>query len=178
MSDVADLSPPLPMSAPAPVSHTQSRWTGLAGCERWLGVVFCGVVLLNFVSAAGRYLGGHALLGADEVQVYTMVWLLFLGAALAAVCGVHLRMDVLSMRLPPRLAAWRQHFEALLTLAVCAGMAWVSFDFMRQILAMEQRSDAAGIPMWIPHLSAAVGFAAMALQAAWQLINAARRTAR
>ena len=53
--------------------------------ERLLGIVFCAIVLLNFAGAAARYLGGRAFVGADELQVYTMVWLLFIGAGLAAV---------------------------------------------------------------------------------------------
>jgi TRAP-type C4-dicarboxylate transport system permease small subunit len=131
--------------------------------ERICGVLFIWIVLLNFASASGRYVAGTPIVGADEVQVFTMIWLIFLGAAMAAMRRVHLRMDVLTMNLSPRWAWWRHLAEALLTMTVCAVMVWVSSDFTYQIYSMEQKSDAAEIPMWIPHLSVVVGFIGMSL---------------
>ncbi|PUE24627.1 hypothetical protein B9Z39_12910 [Limnohabitans sp. JirII-29] len=131
--------------------------------ERFSGVIFILVVLLNFASATGRYVAGTPIMGADEVQVFTMIWLIFLGAAMAALRRMHLRMDVLTMNLSPRWAWWRHLAEALLTMNVCAVMVWVSSDFTYQIYGMEQKSDAAEIPMWIPHISVVVGFTGMLL---------------
>lgn len=146
--------------------------------ERGLGVVFGLVVVLNFVSAAGRYLGGKAIVGADEVQVYVMIWLIFLGSAMAAMRGVHLRMDVLTTGLRPRLAWWRSVVEMLLIAGVCGGMAVVSARFTLQIYEMGQASDAAEIPMWIPHLSVLVGFAGLTLCALLELVVLLRQSRR
>jgi TRAP-type C4-dicarboxylate transport system permease small subunit len=137
--------------------------------DRVLGLVFCGVVLLNFASAMLRYLGGGAIMGADEVQVYAVVWLIFVGAAIVAWRGTHLRMDVFSARLQGRAARVRQLFESLLAVAVCGAMSWVSLRFVLQIHTLEQRSDGAGIPMWMAHAAVLVGFALITLAAAWGL---------
>lgn len=137
--------------------------------DRLLGIVFIGVVLLNFASAASRYVAGRPIIGADEVQVYAMVWLVFLGAAMAAMRRAHLRMDVLTMNLRPAAGWWRALAEMLLLLVTCATMVAVSLQFTLQIHGMDQRSDAAEIPMWIPHLSVAVGFAGIALCAVLEL---------
>jgi len=137
--------------------------------DRFLGLVFCGVVLLNFVSATTRYLGGGAILGADEVQVYAVVWLVFVGGAIVAWRGAHLRMDVFSARLQGRAARFRDLLECLLALAVCGAMSWVSLRFVLQIHEIAQRSDGAGIPMWIPHSAVLVGFALITLAAAYGL---------
>lgn len=139
--------------------------------ERLFGLVFCAVVLLNFVSAALRYAGGRALVGADEVQVYVMVWLIFLGAAVAGVRHMHLRMDVFVQRLGPALGWWRGLFEAMLSLAICALMTWVSIGFVNEMMAMGQHSDGAGIPMWLVHAAPAAGFLGLALASAWDLIR-------
>ncbi|HSW05900.1 TRAP transporter small permease [Aquabacterium sp.] len=155
-------------SSPPPASRLS--W----GLDRLLGLAFCGVVLLNFVSAATRYLGGGAILGADEVQVYAVVWLVFIGAAIAAWRGTHLRMDVFSSRLHGRAARLRDLLEGLLALAACGAMAWVSWRFVRQIHEMAQRSDGAGIPMWIPHAAVFVGFALITLAAAYTLVKSLR----
>lgn len=154
-----------PGESPATEPHPSSRGLHrlLDRVERISGVVFILVVLLNFASAAGRYAAGAPILGADEVQVFTMIWLIFVGAAIAALRRAHLRMDVLTAYLSPRLAWWRHLCEALLMVAACALMVWVSCDFTYQIYSMEQKSDAAEIPMWLPHLSVVVGFVGMLL---------------
>lgn len=139
--------------------------------ERVFGLIFCAVVLLNFASAALRYAGGRALVGADEVQVYAMVWLIFLGAAVAGVRHMHLRMDVFVQRLGPALGWWRKLFEAVLSLAVCVLMTWVSINFAIEMRAMGQHSDGAGIPMWLVHAAPAAGFLGLALASGWDLIR-------
>ena len=139
------------------------------GMDRLLGLVFCGVVLLNFVGATMRYLGGGAILGADEVQVYAVVWLVFIGAAIVAWRGAHLRMDVFSTRLKGPAARLRDLLESLLALAVCGTMSWVSLRFVMQIHEMGQRSDGAGIPMWAAHSAVLIGFALITLAAAFSL---------
>jgi len=153
----------------SPVTSRLSR-----GMERLLGLVFCGVVLLNFVSATMRYLGGGAILGADEVQVYAVVWLVFIGAAIVAWRGAHLRMDVFSTRLQGPAARLRDLLETLLAVAVCGTMSWVSLRFVLQIHEMGQRSDGAGIPMWAAHSAVLVGFALITLAAAYGLVKKLR----
>lgn len=156
----AAIVPPPAEGAP-PAARTLHKV--LQRAEMLLGIVFMGVVVLNFVSAAGRYAGGRPIVGADEVQVFVMVWLIFLGAVLAALRRVHLRMDVLTANLHSARARVRNLLEAVLGVVVCGGMAWISWQFTQDIRGMEQLSDAAEIPMWIPHLGAVVGFGGMAL---------------
>ena len=129
--------------------------------DRLLGLVLCAIVGLNFVSAASRYIAGRAILGADEVQVYAMVWLVFVGGAIVAWRCDHLRMDVLSARLVGRAARVRDLLEHALAVAACGVMSWVSLQFVVQIHSMGQHSDGAGIPMWIPHAAVLVGFVLM-----------------
>jgi TRAP-type C4-dicarboxylate transport system permease small subunit len=158
-----------------PAVRQQAHARGFTSLAKWLerlfGLVFCGVVVLNFVSAALRYAGGRALVGADEVQVYVMVWLIFLGAAVAGVRHMHLRMDIFAQKLGPRLSRWRGLIEAGLSLAVCLLMTWVSINFASEMMTMGQRSDGAGIPMWLVHAAPAAGFLGLALASCWDLIR-------
>lgn len=158
-----------------PIAQRQTDARGFTSFAKWIerlfGLVFCAVVLLNFASAALRYAGGRALVGADEVQVYAMVWLIFLGAAIAGVRHMHLRMDVFVQRLGPALGWWRGLFEAVLSLSVCALMTWVSINFAIEMMAMGQHSDGAGIPMWLVHAAPAAGFLGLALASGWDLLR-------
>lgn len=166
--DEAQAAPPEDGAGAAPPPSLGFHRT-LDRLDRLLGAIFIGVVLLNFASAASRYVAGRPIMGADEVQVYVMVWLVFLGAAMAAMRRAHLRMDVLTMNLRPVAAWWRTLGEMLLVLVTSATMVWVSAQFTLQIYGMDQRSDAAEIPMWIPHVSVAVGFTGLALCALLEL---------
>jgi TRAP-type C4-dicarboxylate transport system permease small subunit len=62
--------------------------------EVTLALAFIFAVLLNFANVVGRYLLGLSLLGADEVQIFIMVAMTFLGAAVVTRRNLHLRMDV------------------------------------------------------------------------------------
>ena len=146
--------------------------------DRLLGLVLCAVVLLNFVSAAARYVGGRAIVGADEVQVYLVVWLVFGGGAIVMWRRAHLRMDVLSAGLRGRAAKARELLEGLLAVAACGAMSVVSLRFVLQIHELGQLSDGAGIPMWIPHSAVLVGFVLMTAAAARDLTRSVRALVR
>ena len=154
---------------PSLEAHHLARGRLFKRTERLLGLVFMAVVLLNFASAAGRYLVGRPITGADEVQVFTMIWLIFMGVILACIRRIHLRMDVLTANMTGRAGWWRALAEMCLTICVCGAMVWVSLQFTLDIYGMEQKSDAAEIPMWIPHFSAVIGFAGMTLCALFEL---------
>lgn len=142
--------------------------------ERVLAVAFVFAVCLNFANVIGRYVLDRSLLGADEVQIYIMVYMAFLGAVVVSWRRQHLRMDVLVQYFP----AWfRQFLRAMeiLLVAVLAGFVLVqSSNYAWQMLALDRKSDNAGIPMWVPHGAVALGFGLIALIALWRGIQWAR----
>lgn len=133
--------------------------------ERLLALAFIAAVGLNFANVIGRYGFGASLAGGDEVQVYIMVWMAFLGAVLVSWRGEHLRMDVLAQRFPQGLRNILVKTELILVIALAAFALWQSWDYTQQMFAIGRRSDNAGIPMWIPHSAVVVGFALMLLVA-------------
>ena len=64
----------------------------VAGATILVTIVTCEVVL--------RYLFGHSLIFTDELSRYLMVWIVFLGSALAIRDEAHIRINILSRRLP------------------------------------------------------------------------------
>ena len=68
--------------------------------ELVLAFAFIVAVVLNFTNVVGRYLFGLSLLGSDEVQVFIMVAMTFLGAVVVTRRNLHLRMDVLVRFMP------------------------------------------------------------------------------
>jgi TRAP-type transport system small permease protein len=135
-----------------------ARWIEIA-----LGLALVAAVLINFAGVAGRYLFGVAVVGADELQIFIMVWIAFLGAAVVSWRDRHLRMDVLAGLLPPPAAAALRRVERVTVLALACLVAWQSWLYVGLMIAVDRRSDAAGIPMALPHAAVAAGFALVAL---------------
>src|SRR3546814_15375264 len=71
-----------------------------------LGLLIVAMVLLNAAAAAGRYLFGDGLVGSDELMVFGMIWVVFIGAALLEREGRHLSFDLLLKQLGR--ASWRE----------------------------------------------------------------------
>ena len=140
-----------------------TRWI-----ERILAVAFVFAVGLNFANVVGRYLFGVSMQGADEVQIYIMVGMAFLGAAVVSWRRQHLRMDVLVQFFPGWLQKLLQLAELLL-IVVLAGFVLVqSSRYAMQMFGLDRKSDNAGIPMWIPHGAVALGFGLIALITLWR----------
>lgn len=123
--------------------------------ERWmghlLGTLMIAMVLLNVANAIGRYAFGQSLGSADEIMVFSMVWLVFLGMPLIACRGEHLRFSFLEQKLSPRSASFLKAMLDLYVAVLCGYIAIYSSAFLERIIMINQKSMAGGIPMVIPH---------------------------
>jgi TRAP-type C4-dicarboxylate transport system permease small subunit len=144
--------------------------------ELGLALAFIAAVLLNFTNVVGRYLFGLSLLGADEIQVFIMVGMTFLGAAVVTRRNQHLRMDVLVRFMPAWLRLVLRVAEQLLLLALAGFMLSQSWFYASRMLQIGRTSDMAGVPMWIPHGTVALGFALILIVTLWRVVSMARRT--
>jgi TRAP-type C4-dicarboxylate transport system permease small subunit len=144
--------------------------------ELVLAVAFIFAVLLNFTNVVGRYLFGISLLGSDEVQVFIVVCVTFLGAAIVTRRNQHLRMDVLLQFMPEPLRVALRAAEQLLLIVIAGFVLTQSFFYARQMLRIGRTSDMAGVPMWIPHGAVAAGFGLILIVTVWRLIGLIRRS--
>ena len=143
-----------------------TRWI-----ERALAYAFIGAVGLNFINVIGRYGFGSTILSADELQIFIMVFMTFLGAAVVAWRGQHLRMDVFVSALPAPIRRMISIAE-LAFIAVLAGFVmWNSASYAQQMFNIGRVSDMARVPMWIPHGVVVVGFGLIALICCLRLVN-------
>ena len=136
-----------------------------------LSMAFVLAVLLNFATAADRYIFKRSIVGSDEVQIYIMIWITFVGAAVVTWRHQHLRMDVLVSRFPD----WVRMTLLGLELALIAGLmgllASQSWKYAMQMQLLDRRSDLAGFPMWVPHLALAIGFGLIGLMTLWRIVK-------
>ena len=140
-----------------------------------LGLGLIAMVIVNVINATGRYSGWFSLVGADELLVYSMIWIVMLGAILAARDRDHLSVNLLPSAISGRSAAAVQVLIDLATVAVSVFIAWHSFCFIERIAALNPPSMGLGIPMVIPHTAILVGFVGIAAVTAFlTLVDIAR----
>jgi len=89
----------------------------------------------------------------------------------------HLRMDVLVQFMPGPLRFALRIAEQILLIVLAGFVLSQSYFYASQMLRIGRTSDMAGIPMWIPHGSVALGFALILLIAAWRLVTVITRDA-
>jgi TRAP-type C4-dicarboxylate transport system permease small subunit len=149
------------MSAPAAFAQTIASAVRLL-----LGLLLLGMVALNVANAICRYVFGVVLTGADEVLVFSMIWMVMVGMILATIDRRHIALDFLVTRAGPRqrLALAVLH-HAVLT-AACAYAAFYCWAFVARVAAVGQASMALGVPMAVPHFALVLGFAGTALASA------------
>jgi TRAP-type transport system small permease protein len=137
----------------------------MAAIERILALAFIGAVCLNFANVVGRYGFGRSIGGADEVQIYIMVFMAFLGAAVVSWRRQHLRMDVLVRFLPGRAQTALRFCELALIVILGSFVVVQSWRYAAQMFALGRTSDVGDIPMWIPHGAVTLGFALILISA-------------
>jgi TRAP-type C4-dicarboxylate transport system permease small subunit len=145
------------------------------GIERILALAFIVAVCLNFINVVGRYCFGWTLIWGDEVQIYIMIWMAFLGAVVASWRHMHLRMDILFKYFSLPVQFLVQLFELSVLSVLCGLMLFESGHYAEQMFVLDRVSDVAQIPMWIPNSGVALGFGLIALISLIRLVRLLRR---
>jgi TRAP-type C4-dicarboxylate transport system permease small subunit len=140
-----------------------------AAMQVLLGLILIAAVLLNFANVIARYLFGVSILWADEVEMFGLVFITFIGAAIVGWHRAHLTMDMLRNRMSAPVRAALVVVETAVLVMIAALLCWQSYVYSSQMFLLGRASDNAGIPMWIPHSTVAIGFALLAIVALWQV---------
>ena len=126
-----------------------------------LGLALIGIVLVNVGNAAARYLLSMVVIGADEILVFAMIFMVVGGAVLALALRSHIALELLPARLTGRARLMLFVLHDLATLAILAFAVHASWLFVQRIAAVGPRSMALDLPMTIPHAALLAGLAAM-----------------
>ncbi len=131
-----------------------------------LGLGLIAMIGLSTWNVVSRYAFNNALIWADEITVFSMITLAFLGSVVCGWRNTEIRMDILSDRLPrlPRRLVMIAH-QALLAV-LCSWVAWQALAYITRAHAIGMRSDASGFPVWLIHSVIPLSLALIALIAA------------
>jgi TRAP-type C4-dicarboxylate transport system permease small subunit len=155
-----------------PVCALDRAFDRLAGAiQVVLAFALLFAIVLNFINVVDRYLLGASILWADEIEIYLVLWITFLGAVVVSWRRAHLRMDVLLVSMPPWVQTSVRAAELTLLTGLCAFVAYHSLDYTSRMFRIGRASDTAGLPLWLIHGALVIGFAGMSIIALYRLIT-------
>jgi TRAP-type C4-dicarboxylate transport system permease small subunit len=136
----------------------------IAKAEKLVVVVLLSLmILVAFVQIALRNFWATGLTWGDPFVRYMVLWVGFIGAALATHQGKHIKIDVLSHWLPPRANDVLQSLLNLVSAGICGLLALSAARFVR-FEAQLGGTTFLTLPTWIPQIIIPVAFGIMALR--------------
>lgn len=123
------------------------------------------IVGLVATEVALRTLAGRSTLVADEYSGYLMVATVLFGLAHTLASGGHIRITILTGRLPEKPRRWLESLTALLALLLCLYLFRHAYAMVYDTWSLGMTADSiAETPLWIPQLSLLGGLALLCLQ--------------
>jgi C4-dicarboxylate transporter, DctQ subunit len=135
-----------------------SRYSKLIGAVRVLIAILLGLsVALNLANVIGRYALHAPISGAEEVMLFLMVGIVFLGSAIVSWEGAHIRMDIVVSMLPEPMQRAIGLLSDVAMIVVCVIVIVLGYPVIRQLAMFNERSQAANVPLAIPEVLIPIG---------------------
>lgn len=137
----------------------------LERCEHGLRVLLAGLLLFIttgvFIQVCLRYLFSLSFLWGEELSLFSFIWCVFLGAAIAVRRRTHFAFDLLVGLLRGRAAAGQRLLVDLIVLSLSVVILVQGYRFA--ILSIRRLSPALGITLFVPTLIIPISAAYMIL---------------
>lgn len=138
----------------------------------WIGGFFSVIMTLTVVYAVlARYLFKRPIGWSEEIAVYLMIWVVFLGAAYTLKENAHIGVDILISRLSASPKKGLLIFHYLTGIVLMSILFLKGIDMVAFTLQMNSHSIAIDFPLVIPHLAVPVGAALLILQLIGKLLS-------
>lgn len=128
-----------------------------------VGIISCSVVLL-FLQVIMRYVFKNSISWSEELARYLFLWMIWVGASMAAKESRHLKAEFLENLVPEKVMRIISIAALILWLAFSLWVTYSSFFLTRDIYRMNQKSSAMQMPMFIPYASVPVGCGLMSIR--------------
>lgn len=159
------------------ISWLSQLVSGLTFSARSLGEA-CVLVLIGliFVDVFGRYLLSRPTKVADELGGYLLLAIVFLGAAYAMQRDLHIKVTVLSDRVPIKARRWLALVMEIVAIIFVVVTAWLGAQLVALSLDSGTRSPSIlRTPTYIPQLVVPIGLGIFALEMIRRFIRQVRR---
>ena len=140
----------------------------------WLaGIGVYGLTIVVFIDVVLRYFFSRSIFIADELSIYFMIYVAFLGAAMTMKQGAHIKVDLLYKRLSKKARLWLDAVTMIVGTLICFIMTyqcamWVRYTYKTNYISPSILET----PMWIPMSVIPIGLFLWSLQYAVLAIKA------
>lgn len=138
------------------------------------GALLVGSVAVNFANIIGRYFLSVSIPWAEEVMLFLMIGCVFLNCGLVGWSSRQIRMDAFVSLLPPALRSIAELACEIVLMATSLLLAILAWPVVSMLAELDQRSQAANIPLVLPQAMMPIGFLLMAILIAVRLIAQGR----
>ncbi|MEW6667048.1 MAG: TRAP transporter small permease [Thermodesulfobacteriota bacterium] len=106
-----------------------------------------GVMFFTTADVTGRVLG-HPIPGSYQISELVLVWIVCLAWPFAAGTRVHVRMEILLLKLPPRIKETLEHLTSLLTLCVFGLIFWQGIEMIQMTIRLNELVSIIDVPLY------------------------------
>ena len=126
-------------------------------------VMLSAMILTAFLQIVLRNFFGTGLAWGDPLVRYLVIWVGFIGAAIATREGKHITIEMVSYWLPGQARSYVQAASRLFSALVCGLLTWAALKFVR-VEALMGGSVIFDLPAWAPLVIIPVAFGIMTLR--------------
>ncbi len=139
----------------------------LSLCEStFVALAMASASILLFVNVILRYVFLSALSWAEEVTMYLIVWLVFVGGSVTLRLSGHISIDLLPLALPPVGVRRLRIFVCTAMLVFFAAFFYYSGLHTLRVMDTGQITPVLEAPMWLTYLAMPVGSLLMGIRTA------------
>lgn len=139
--------------------------------DTFISVLLIAASGILFVNVVLRYVFNSGFVWAEELVRYQIVWLVFIGASVAARKGIHIGVDAIVQLMPAPAQKVMRTAVYLLCILFCGLLLFYGVELMLQTRAFNQRTPAMQAPFWWAQLAIPVGAALMGLRFAQEMLR-------
>ena len=144
------------------------------GPEDWVAIaifwLMAGAVILQFIT---RYVLNDSFAWTEEIAVYCLIGVVFVGAAMCVRTCRHIQVDLIYRYLPPRLARVLATFVLTLQVVFFGYVSWLVYKYAS--LISDERMTTIDLPKSIVFYTVLAGFVMMTLRASQVLVQSLMR---
>ena len=136
----------------------------------WIIVLFMGAMtVMVFVNTALRYLTSTSIIASEEISRFLFVWCIFIGGIVALADDIHIKVELLTERLP---AVAQKGLLVVVYAAILAISVIIACGGWSQtVLNLRNYAPATDIPLAVQNVSAFICGIGMALISLARLIQ-------
>jgi len=120
--------------------------------------------ILTFVQVALRYLFGVTHSWMVELINYSFIYSALIGASIGVREKVHIGVDIVIKKLPPRVGRWVSAAALGLAMLFTIAITIIGLEYVNDVRVSGQVSPDLEVPKWIPYTAIPAGFALMSLR--------------